>query len=494
VILLTVSAGLFAQKSVISGYLEQIDSVKMLTYLSALASDEFEGRGTGQRGNDIAQEYIAACLDSCGIKPGNGSSYFQDLNSIKSFNAARKRFTVNGDDFPNDYKYENQYNQDTILNINEIIFIASNKETAAGIKPGNIKDKVIMKLSDVSLEYADDQIPGTVIDIFLDFKPVSSEISERVYYTPPESKYKYNKVNIDANLANRIEGIIDEFESKYNHKYNYNRVNIDTKLANRLLKSKGKTVEGIIDELEKTGKPKIITLKTSAEIHGNVKYAKMNVNNIIGVIEGSDLKNEYIVLSAHYDHMGIMNGNTYYGADDNASGVSSILEIARIVSKAKKEGNGLRRSLVLLFPAAEEMGLIGSSYYVKNPVFPLADAKACINVDMVGRIDGKYKSTGGDYIYIVNDKQKNGNLFEHVKNSNSDSITINAEDLNSLFNRSDHYNFAKNNIPAVLLTSGLHNDYHTPRDRVELINLSAMWKRNRFIFSLVWNLGNDFNN
>jgi hypothetical protein len=445
-----------------SNYLEQLDSVKMRNSLSALASDEFEGRGTGQRGNDIAQEYIAACLDSFGVKPGNGSSYFQDLNSSKSFNAAKKRFIVGGVDFPDNYKYENRYDQDTVLNVNEIIFIASNTETAAGIKLDNIKDKVIMKLSDVSLEYPDEQIPATVIDILLDFKPVSSEISERVYFTPLVSKYKYNKVSIDVNLANR------------------------------LLRSTGKTVGKIIDELEKTGKPKTITLKTSAEIHGNVKYTKMNVNNIIGIIEGSDLKDEYIILSAHYDHMGIMNDGIYCGADDNASGVSSVLEIARIVSKAKKEGRGLRRSLVVLFPAAEEMGLIGSNYYVNNPVFPLADAKACINVDMVGRIDGKYKSTNGDYIYIVNDEQTNGNLFEHVKNSNIDSITINEKDLNSLFSRSDHYNFAKNNIPAVLLTSGLHDDYHTPRDIVESINLSAMWKRNRFIFSLVWNLGNNY--
>jgi hypothetical protein len=460
VILLAVSAGLFAQKTEISAYLEQIDSVKMRTTLSALASDEFEGRGTGQQGNEIAQEYIAACLEAFGLKQGNANSYFQDINGIKSFKTANRQFILDGLNFPDNYEYENSYNQDTVLNIGEIIFIASNAETAADVKLDNIKDKVIMKLSNVSFEYAGDQIPKTVINIAFDFKPVSSKKSERIYFAPPTVKYKYNNVTVDENLANR------------------------------LLKSTGKTVRANIDEVAKTGKPKIQILKTSAEIHGNVGYTKMNVNNIIGIVEGADLKNEYIVLSAHYDHMGVMSNGIFNGADDNASGVSSVLEIARIVSKAKKEGRGLRRSFVVLFPAAEELGLIGSNYYVNNPVFPLTDTKACINVDMVGRVDNKHKSTNGDYIYIVNNEKTNGNLFEYIRKSNCDNITINAEDLNSLFKRSDHYNFARNNIPAVLLSSGLHNDYHTPADDVELINFGALWKRNRFIFSLVWNLGN----
>jgi Zn-dependent M28 family amino/carboxypeptidase len=170
--------------------------------------------------------------------------------------------------------------------------------------------------------------------------------------------------------------------------------------------------------------------------------------------------------------------------------VSSVLEIARLLAKAKKEGNELQRSIIVLFPAAEELGLIGSSYYVRNPVFPLSNTKACVNVDMVGRIDNKYKSTNGDYIYVVNDAKTNGKLLEYVEKANNDNIIVNVEDLNSLFRRSDHYNFAKNDVPAALLTSGLHGDYHTPRDDAELIDFRAMWKRSRFILSLIWSLAN----
>ncbi|MDR1169295.1 MAG: hypothetical protein LBK97_00480 [Prevotellaceae bacterium] len=125
-VLFTVSCGLPAQKPEISKYIEQIDSVKLRITLSTLASDRFEGRATGKQGGEMAQEYIAACLDSCGIKPGNRGSYFQNINSIKSFNAAKRRFTVNSADFSCDYKYENLYHQDSILSIRKIIFSSIN--------------------------------------------------------------------------------------------------------------------------------------------------------------------------------------------------------------------------------------------------------------------------------------------------------------------------------------------------------------------------------
>jgi hypothetical protein len=453
--------GLSAQKTEISKYLEQIDSIQMRTTLSTLASDELEGRGTGKQGGESAQNYIVAYLDSCGIKAGNNGSFFQDINYTKSFNVAKRRFIVDNVDYPDDYKYANLYHQDTVLNITEITFIAWRPDMT-GVMEDDLADKIIMKFDDTPSDFIDDQNPKAVINIVSAFKPASSTVSERAFFTPPQSKYKHSKISVSTNLADK------------------------------LLESTGKTLKDIADDIEKSGKPQRLTLKTSAEIHGNVIYRKTNVSNILGIIEGSDLKNEYIVLSAHHDHVGVINGETYNGADDNASGVSAVLEIARSIAKVKEEGAGPRRSVVILFPAAEEMGLIGSNYYTNNPVFPLTDTKACINVDMVGRIDNKYISTNGDYIYIVNniDKKTDDNLLGLAEKSNSDGIVLNTEDLNSLFNRSDHYNFAKHNIPAVLLTSGLHKDYHTPRDKVELIDFSAMWKRCRFIFSLTWYLAN----
>ncbi|MDR0385577.1 MAG: hypothetical protein LBH60_05830, partial [Prevotellaceae bacterium] len=186
-ILLAVSCGLFAQRAEMSKYLKQLDSVKLRTILSTLASDEFEGRGTGAQGGEIAQEYIAACMDSCGIRQGNNGSYFQNIKSIKSFNAARRRFTVNNVDFPNDYKYENFYSQDTVLKIKEIIFVAANGSADDPVL-NNIENKVIMMSNRTLPDYLADQNPKTFISIIPAFEPAS--MSEKVHFTPPQSKDK----------------------------------------------------------------------------------------------------------------------------------------------------------------------------------------------------------------------------------------------------------------------------------------------------------------
>jgi hypothetical protein len=431
----------------------------MRVTLSTLASDAFEGRGTGHRGGEIAQEYIVAYLDSCGVEAGNNDSFYQSINHFKSFDGARRKFIIDSVDYPYDYKYANRHHQDTVLKIDEIVFVVAGTDTDS-LKLDNIENKTVMKLGDTQSGYINSRNPKTIISIIADFKPASPKISERADFISSKSKYQYEGVNISADLADK------------------------------LLKSTGKTLKEIVDEVEKDGKSQIITLKTSAEIHGNVMFRKTKVSNILGIVEGSGLKNEYIVLSAHHDHLGTINKKIYNGADDNASGVASVLEVARLIAKAKKEGKGPRRSVLVLLTAAEEKGLVGSNYYVDNPIFPLNEVKACINIDMVGRIDDKHISTNGDYIYVVNNEKTNGNLLEIIEKSNGDNIAINTKDLNSLFNRSDHYNFALHNIPAVLLTSGLHNDYHTPRDRAELIDFGAMWKRSRFIFALIWNLAN----
>jgi hypothetical protein len=453
-----VSSGLFAQKSDMSKYIEQIDSLILRRTLSTLASDRFEGRGTAQQGGVMTQLYIADYLDSCNVIPAVGTkSFFQNIECVRRVNVEKKRSPVNDHVFTNEYSFENSYRQDTTIYINEIIFVAQGCNT--DIEPVDVENKTVMILDYSKCDW-NSRNPTTVINIVQNFIPTVPEISETIYFPPTENKYKYNKVNISA------------------------------RLADKLLESTGKTLLEIVDDVRKSGSTKIFTLKTNVEFHGNVRYKSLNVNNIVGIIEGSDLANEYIVLSAHHDHMGIVNDRVYNGADDNASGVACVLETARLLAKAKREGHGCRRSVIALFPAAEEMGLIGSKYYVKNPIYPLTETKACINVDMVGRIDDRYNATKDDYIYFVNDETSNNYLLQRANIANIDSIVINASDLNTMFTRSDHYNFAVNNIPAVLISGGLHNDYHTPDDDTEWINFDAIWKRCRFIFSLVWNLAN----
>lgn len=219
--------------------------------------------------------------------------------------------------------------------------------------------------------------------------------------------------------------------------------------------------------------------------------------NVIAFIEGSKKPNEYLVISAHYDHIG-MDSETeiYNGADDNASGSMAILQIAKAMNEAKKSGNGPERSIVFLHVTGEEIGLYGSKYYAENPIFPLANTIADLNVDMIGRVDDKHKDDP-NYIYLIGSDRLSNDLHniseavnEKYSNFNFD-YTYNAEnDPNRFYYRSDHYNFAKNNIPIIFYFNGVHDDYHELSDTADKINYELLTKRTKLIFYTAWELLN----
>lgn len=218
--------------------------------------------------------------------------------------------------------------------------------------------------------------------------------------------------------------------------------------------------------------------------------------NVIAYIEGTEFPNEYIIVSAHYDHVGMKNGEIYNGADDDASGTSAVLELARVFKKATEEGNGPRRSIIFLHCTGEEYGLHGSRYFTKNPLVPLEQVKANINIDMIGRIDTHYKDDG-NYIYLVGSLDEGKHLYEYANTANNElyNMTIdltydNRKHPEMIFYRSDHYNFAKNNIPVLFFHSGEHKDYHQPTDTADKIEYEWMTKRTKLIFLTTWYAAN----
>ncbi len=226
----------------------------------------------------------------------------------------------------------------------------------------------------------------------------------------------------------------------------------------------------------------------------NNKYVKGE--NIIGFIEGSDLKDEIVVITAHYDHLGVKEDTLIYnGADDNGSGTSAIMEIAQAFMLAKKEGNGPRRSILIMPVSGEEKGLLGSKYYTENPIYPLENTIANLNVDMIGRIDKNHDNP--DYVYLIGSDRLSSELHQISEDINKQyfnlelDYTFNAEDdPNRYYYRSDHYNFAKNNIPVIFYFNGIHEDYHKPTDTVEKINFEKIQKISRYIFLTAWELAN----
>lgn len=229
----------------------------------------------------------------------------------------------------------------------------------------------------------------------------------------------------------------------------------------------------------------------------NAKY-KENLpdsENIWAFIEGTDKKDEIVVLSAHYDHVGVKNGEIYNGADDDGSGTVALMEIAKALQKAKKEGKGSRRSVLILHFTGEEHGLHGSRYYSENPLYPLANTVANVNIDMIGRTDTFHKNN--NYVYVIGSDYLSSDLYNICEEVNNNYTKMELDykyndkkDPNRFYYRSDHYNFAKHGIPSVFLFNGTHADYHQPTDDVDKIEFDALTKRTKYALGIVLEIAN----
>ncbi len=218
--------------------------------------------------------------------------------------------------------------------------------------------------------------------------------------------------------------------------------------------------------------------------------------NVVAYIKGSEFPNETIVISAHYDHMGIQNGEIFYGADDNASGTAGVLEIARLFKEAEKNGFSPKRSLLFLHFTGEEFGLYGSKYYVENPLYPLENTIADLNIDMIGRRSDAYIETG-NYIYLVGSDRLSTELHEVSESVNQKYAQLTLDykynvvgEPEQIYFRSDHYNFVKKGIPVIFYYNGPHADYHKSTDTADKIDYDLLKKRVQLIFATAWELAN----
>lgn len=212
--------------------------------------------------------------------------------------------------------------------------------------------------------------------------------------------------------------------------------------------------------------------------------------NVVALLRGSDpeLRDEYVVLSAHFDHVGIgmpVDGDSIYnGADDNASGTAALLEVAEALAALPEAP---RRSMIFLHVSGEEHGLIGSRYYSDNPTVPISQIIANINVDMVGR-------NSPDSIVVIGKNYSSlGPLSEKVGRDHPEIGLVIADDIwpqERFFYRSDHYNFARLEIPSIFIFAGVHEDYHAPSDEVEKIDAGKVARVAKLIFHTVLEIAN----
>ena len=217
--------------------------------------------------------------------------------------------------------------------------------------------------------------------------------------------------------------------------------------------------------------------------------------NILAFIEGTEKPDEIIVVSAHYDHVGTKDGVVYNGADDDGSGTVAVMEIAEAFQQAKKAGKGPKRSILFLHVTGEEHGLFGSEYYSDHPVFPLANTVADLNIDMIGRDDPENR--GKQYVYVIGSEMLSTQLKKINEAANDKTVKLelnykydDPKDPQRLYYRSDHYNFAKHNIPVAFFFDGIHEDYHKPTDTPDKIDYELLTKRTKLVFTTAWELAN----
>ena len=255
-------------------------------------------------------------------------------------------------------------------------------------------------------------------------------------------------------------------------------------------------------EIKSTGKSASFNFNSNLDVDVQNKLTQLEAKNVLGFLEGSDpkLKEEVLVISSHYDHIGVgEDGDVFNGADDDGSGTTGVLEIAEAFVKAKKGNRGPKRSILFLTVVGEEKGLLGSEWYSDHPVFPLEKTITNLNIDMIGRVGDlhKGKEDSANYVYVIgSDKLSSTLKIVNEKNNATYTKMIldykydDPADTERIYYRSDHYNFAKHNIPIIFYFNGTHEDYHKKTDEVKKINFPLLVKRAQLVFYTAWEIAN----
>jgi hypothetical protein len=474
----------FAQDQLQLKYANTITTQDLHAYLSILASDSLEGRATGERGQKMAADYIKNHFQKIGLKPvmekGGSPSYYQEFELEKSewtevyIKAGKKK---NKFEHLKEFAYlsTTPFNQELTK---DIIFAGKGSEKDYSHLDVNGKAVAffVKDFSEVRTKTKIAKEKGAT-EFFVIFGNEKNDFYEIVqkywhYFSQPKMGLPAQESETPALFMISHQMAADIFNAK----------------MDKLYKSMEKNKLSIVNGRKNKG--------SQISYRAQKSVSKVLTENVLGLVEGSDKKDEVIVITAHYDHIGIEDGKIYNGADDDGSGTSAVMELAEAFALAKKDGHGPRRSILFMAVTAEEVGLLGSEYYSLNPVFPLENTITNLNIDMIGRVDEKYENNP-DYIYLIGADKLSQDLHDINENANATytnlelDYTYNDEnDPNRYYYRSDHYNFAKNGIPVIFYFNGTHEDYHQHTDTIEKINFEKMEKISRLIFHTTWELAN----
>mgnify|MGYP001380942069 CR=1 FL=1 len=490
-----------------AAYASLIRADDMRSYLEVLASPDFEGRETGTEGLRLAADFIAAHFEALDLpKVGENGTYFQRIAfTAESWDNGQIELELNG----KSYRHLTDFLSFPSLNphrevytANEVVFLGYGIDDPkySDYKGADVRGKTI-------LIYHDEPVNGEGVSFITGSKTLSvwsSDLRKKletahrygvhtVLIIDPDIKKSVGEARKTLLSSEMRMGEGGQPDGRYP-----NNAFISSTLAKEIVGNKMNKFVKLRDGIKRSGKPDSMPFKANLKMVQKKSVRQLAGSNVLGYIEGSDpnLKHEVVVVTAHFDHLGKRGNSIYHGADDNGSGTSAVMNIAKAFAQAKKEGHGPRRSVLCLLVSGEEKGLLGSEFYAENPVFPLENTVANVNVDMIGRTDKKHADSP-NYIYVIGSNRLSTDLHDINEAANARftnielDYTYNAKnDPNRFYYRSDHYNFAKKGIPAIFYFSGVHKDYHQPSDTVDKILFDKMENIGRLIFYTTWELAN----
>ncbi len=454
-------------------FAKTITAEDLKKHLYIVASKEMEGRETATEGQRKAAAYIETQFRSVGLLPGNNGSY--QLNyPVYQDSIAQTALEINGHsyEFDKDYSINVSQSNTTELRFSEIAFVGNGEVSATqdDYKDLNVRGKVVLMFGQTGfvstrtvnprVKTAQEKGAAAVMMISRNF-PRHTDLKGNMYLDGFKKSVAPNQFLVSEKIAEAI-------------------------MASDYANAKAGKIEPKVyaSDLLLSFKKNIIPLQSS---------------DVLGVLEGTDLKDEYVFVTAHYDHLGKRDTVIYYGADDDGSGTVSVLEMAQAFAKAKAAGKGPRRTMVFMTVSGEEKGLLGSQYYTNHPVFPLDKTTVDLNIDMIGRIDATRKQGDStNYVYVVGDDKVSSDLkpISEAMNKKYTRLELDYKfndpnDRQRIYFRSDHYNFASKGVPIIFYYDGmLGADYHKPTDTPDKISYDLMTKRAQLVFYTAWEMAN----
>lgn len=497
---LIICSGARAQDSIAIKIAETIQPKDLYDHLAIIASDDFEGRETGRAGQKKTAAYIQQKFKEWKLEPAGDNGYLQSF-PVRVTHPGGVEVSFDGESLAHNedfYVYKNGNNGTYVgeevvyagFGINHMAYNDYAKLDVKGkivlVSPGEPKSNGVYWLEE-------DGASSWTYDWRKKSQEAAEQGAKALLIIDPNFQMSIGRMGgymekEKFELVKREEGSSAGIPVVY----------ITRQMADRLLILGGhkKSSNWLEKTISKKKKPKSVVAKASITINIDRKIEDLRSENVAGLIRGSEFPDEVIVVTAHYDHLGVKGDDVYNGADDDGSGTVSLLEMAEAYSLAKSARNGPKRSILFLAVSGEEKGLFGSEYFADNPTIPLSNIVANLNIDMVGRVDMEHEEDSL-YTYIIGSDRLSTELHQINEKANATYAKLaldykynDENDPNQFYYRSDHYNFAKNGIPVIFYFTGVHEDYHKPTDTIDKIMFGKLSQIAKLVFHTSWELAN----